>query len=63
MPHDPKKKKTKRKKNIKKQYCNKFNKGFLNGPYKKKIFKTKKDYLLIILEKKEFLSTMDGGAW
>ena len=31
-------------KNIKqKQYCNKFNKDFKNGPHKKKIFKKKKN--------------------
>ena len=34
----------KKKKNIKqKQYCNKFNKVFKNGPYKKKIFTKRTD--------------------
>ena len=33
-------KKKKKKKNIKqKQYCNKFNKDFKNGPYKKNLYK------------------------
>ena len=32
-----------------KQYCNKFNKDFKNGPHQKKIFK-KKEYVLSILD-------------
>ena len=36
--------------NIKqKQYCNKFNKDFKNGPHQKKILKKKKIHILVLL--------------
>ena len=54
MPHGQKNQNVKQK-----QYCNKFNKDFKNGPHQKKVLKKKKslhDGLAVHLKKKRFSS-------